>query len=401
MGLAGALLMICAGLVDFSDIHAVVSSNISIFIMLPAMMIISIIVDEAGFFRWAADHSVRLAGGSGKKLFRNTFIMGTIVTTFISNDATALIITPIVYCFVAALGLNPLPYLLVCTFIADTASLSLPVSNLTNLLVYEKMGLEFMPYVISMALPTVTAILVNYAVFRVIFDKKIRGKYEYSEAVLRIDAIKHKPFFYTATAGLALIVAAYVAGSYAGITLVAIAVAGAAALIAAGLLFRQITLKLVFSQVSWNIMIFVFGFFVIVRGIQNTGILSTLASFLISSSGGNLFEAIMYTSAGTAIGSNIINNVPMDMLMISVLKTIPSNDWIEPLSYSVVLGAGLGPNITVIGSLATMLWLGTIRRKGVNITAWQYLKAGLATAPLMIILSAAALWFSVKVFFNY
>lgn len=399
-GALGALLMIISGLVNLTDVADILRDTGGILIMLFAMMVISIIVDEAGFFHWMAAHSLRLAKGNGRRLFFNTFIMGTIVTTVISNDATALIITPIVYSFVSALGINPIPFLLVCTFIADTASLSLPVSNLTNLLVYDQLGLSFMPYVSAMLLPTITAVIVNYVVFRLVFAKKIPKKYDIEDLPNPDSFIRNRPFFIAASVGLIIIILGYVVGSWMGVSLAYIAVFGALALMCVGKYYKQINEKKVFSQVSWSVLVFVVGMFIVVRGIQKTGLPVMAAGWLLDHSGDSMLKAIIYTSLGTAIGSNILNNVPMDMMMISVLKSMTNTQWVEPLAYSVILGAGLGPNLTVIGSLATMLWLGTIRRKGVNITTAYYLKIGILTAPLMIIVSSAALWLSISLLYH-
>jgi len=393
-GLVGAVLTILFGLVNLSDIQAVFMNTGGILIMLLAMMVISIIVDEAGFFEWIAVHSARLAKGSGIRLFLSTFLMGTLVTTVISNDATALIITPIVYSFVVKLGINPLPFLLVCTFIADTASLSLPVSNLTNLLAYEQLGMEFIPYCLALFLPTVAAVIVNYLVFRIVFSKDIPQTIDSNILPDPKSCIKHPAFFRFAAWGLIVIIIGYIVGSSAGIPLAYIAIAGALTLMMAGVYYQQIEVKQVFNQVSWSILVFVIGMFIVVKGIQNTGLPTLVAQWLLDQVDGSLFKGLLYTTYGTAIGSNLINNVPMDMMMISILQEFPVKEWLHPLGYAVVMGAGLGPNLTVIGSLATMLWLGTVRRKGVSITALDYFKIGLITTPLMILASVVALYIS-------
>ena len=393
-GTIGAVLMLLTGLINFRDIADILKDTGGILIMLFAMMIISIVVDEAGFFHWAACHSVRLAGGSGKKLFINTFLMGALVTTVISNDATALIITPIVYSFVTALGLNPVPFLLICTFIADTASLSLPVSNLTNLLVYDQLGLTFGHYVLSMLMPKLIAILINIIIFYFIFRKDIPDRYECINMQTPESYIKHRGFFMFAAITLVAVIIAYIVGAWLDIPLVFIALCGACLLVAAGRYFKQTDERRVLSQVSWSVLIFVVGMFTVVRGIQNTGLPALAADWMVNRTGDSLLKSIFYTSIGTAAGSNIINNVPMDVMMISIIESMSASQFARPLAYATILGAGLGPNLTVVGSLATMLWLGTIRRKGVNITAVQYFKIGLLTAPLMIAASALVLWIS-------
>ena len=158
------------------------------------------------------------------------------------------------------------------------------------------------------------------------------------------------------------------------------------------MLNENLQLKNVFSQVSYSVIIFVIGMFIVVKGIQNTGLTEYFGKILLTLSSENMFKSIVYTSFLTAIGSNLINNVPMDMLMVSVIKSMPISELTLPMSYATILGAGLGPNLTIIGSLATMLWLGTIRRKNVDITPIQYLKVGLLTAPIMILFSSIALY---------
>lgn len=396
----GAVLMLIFGLVSFHDIYSLIQETGSLLIMLFAMMIISYVMDESGFFMWAAGKATAKAGGSGKKLFRNTFIMGTLITTVISNDATALIITPIVYNYVSALGLNPLPFLLACTFIADTASLSLPVSNLTNLLVFEQLNMAFGPYIITMFLPTLFAIFINYFLFCWIFRKDISEPIDQSKVSDFNAKVKNKSFFMYSVFILSLIIAFYIIGSTFGIPLVVVSVLGALLLVAGGKYHNAIDEKSVFSNVSYSVLFFVIGMFIIVRGLQNSGLTLFLAEKLIVLSNESLFKSILFTSFGTALGSNVINNVPMDLLMISVIKDVGHPEFLMPMGYATILGAGLGPNLTVIGSLATMLWVSTIKRKNIHITPAQYLKVGLMVTPLMILCSSIALYWSIRLIYK-
>lgn len=391
-GIIGALLMLVFGLVSFTDIKGVLHETGSLIIMLFAMMIISIVIDESGFFHWAAGKAVKKANGNGRKLFFNTFLMGTIITTLISNDATALIITPIVYHYVVALRLNPLPFMLACTFVADTASLSLPVSNLTNLLVYQQMDMTFIPYVLTMVFPTLVAVCINYIVFYVLFRHSIPKNYDGSGYVEADYAVHNKAFFTFSTALLIIITFSYVIGSFFNIPIVGISVLGALALLMGARFLGGLSEKAILSQVSFSVLFFVIGMFIVVKGLQNTGLTHIFSNWLMSLSDGSLFKAILFTSFGTALGSNLINNVPMDLLMVTTLKAIPQGPLSLPMGYATILGAGLGPNLTIVGSLATMLWVATLKRKNIHITPLQYLKYGILTAPIMILGASLALY---------
>jgi arsenical pump membrane protein len=395
---SGRYSLVLLRVIDLKDIQEVLLTTWQLVVMLLAMMVISIVVDKAGFFKWLAIHAARASSGNGRRLFLNTFLIGTAVTTVISNDATALIITPIVYGFVSELNLNSVPFLLVCTFIADTASLSLPVSNLTNLLVYDQLGLSFIPYIRAMFLPTLVAVVINYLVFRCLFSKSIPTSFPVSDLPEPEEFVNHQGFFRFSSWGLIVITFGYVIGSALGVPLYLIALFGALALLVYGMLCGQLTAKEVFSQVSWSVLVFVIGMFLVVKGIQKTGLPDAAGRYFLARANGSMLKGILYTAIGTALGSNLINNVPMDLLMVSTISTLPETTAIAPLAYATVLGAGLGPNLTVIGSLATMLWLATVRRKGVIITPMYYLKVGLLTAPLLIIGASLALWLSLLIF---
>lgn len=399
-GIIGATLMMVFGFINFQDISAVLNQTGNLLVMLCSMMIISIVVDDAGFFRYFASIAAKKSGGSGKRLFLNTFLLGLFVTTVISNDATALIITPIVWEYTSLLNLNPLPFLLTCTFIADTASLSLPVSNLTNILVYENLGLKFLDYTLLMFLPNLIAALINYLIFAFLFRKKIPKTID--QSLLTIDDIQNPLYFKLATYGLLVITLGYVVGSAFGLPLYLIAMIGAFYMIVISRLVAKKELTLIIRQVSWSVILFVLGMFLVVRGLENSGLMTVFVDLILRFTGKGLLSSIFTVTFGTALGSNIVNNVPMDMLMVSTLQKI--KPYINPslfgaLPYGVVIGAGLGPNLTIIGSLATMLWLNLVRKKGYNITALEYSFYGLITAPLMLLGAALALYFSYKLFF--
>ena len=392
-GLVGALLMFLLGFIRFVDIKIVLDQTGNLLIMLFSMMVISLIVDEAGFFRWFASLAANKAQGNGKKLFLNTFLLGLAVTTVISNDATALIITPIVWEYTHLLNLDPLPFLLTCTFIADTASLSLPVSNLTNILVYESMGLKFWDYIILMFFPNLVASMINYLVFAWLFRKRI--PHYIDQSLLIKEPIANPRYFKLATWGLLTITLGYVIGSAFGLPLWVIAFLGAIYMCLIAYYTNKTSLKTILPQVSWSVLLFVTGMFLVVKGLENSGLMTSFSTAIANLTGKGLFNSILTVTFGTALGANVVNNVPMDMLMVSGLQKV--KPFIEPkifavLPYSVIMGAGLGPNFTVIGSLATMLWLNLVRKKGYEITALQYSFFGLLTAPLMIFGASLALY---------
>lgn len=387
----GAGLMLATGVVSPGQALEVLRQNANILLFFLGLMLVSAIADRAGFFQWSAAKAVRFAGGSGLHLLLIVFGLGTVITAFFSNDATALILTPIVYALVTRLRLNPLPFVFACAFIANTASMILPVSNPVNLLPVDKFGLTLGEYLRYLLIPSLLVIVLNIGLFALLFRKQIPKSFssDWPEYPVKINL-----FFILACCGLAITAFGYVFASLRGLPLSYPALAGAALLLIVGLSFRRLNWHYVRSRVSLGIFPFIFGLALLVQGLDNAGITQTIGKMLANLASRGDVEAILSVSFGTALGSNLINNWPMMMVSVSSLGTIgsPPPGLDQSLIYASILGADLGPNIAIMGSLSSMLWLVLLRRRGLDIHPLQYLKLGLKVTPLLLAVGALSLY---------
>jgi len=389
--LLGAVLMLATSIVSPSQAFEVLKDIDNILLFFLGLMVICVIADRAGFFEWSASKAVKLAGGKGLKLLLVLFGLGTLITTFFSNDATALVLTPIVYVTVTRLKLNPLPYVFACAFIANTASMMLPISNPVNLLPVDEFGITLGEYLRFLLLPTILAITINVVLFILIFRKIISASFKYDCTGF---AVKVDSFFIFTCIGLTLTAIGYIVTSVYGLPLSWPALGGAVVLLTGGFAFRRLNWRGVNSGISWSILLFIFSLALLVKGLENAGVTETLGRAMADLSSQNTLGAIVATSFGTAVGSNFINNWSMMMVSVSSIGDISNSVAAsgQGLIYSSIIGADLGPNITIIGSLSSMLWLVLLRQRGLNIHPLQYLKLGLIVTPPMLIIGALSLY---------
>ena len=366
--------------------------GLDVLLFLLALMLFSGLLDKSGFFEWAAIHAARSAKGNGQTLFRNVFLLGAVTTALLSLDTTAIILTPIVLAFVSRLNLQAKPFLLACAFVANTGSLLLPVSNLTNLLFQSAFHLSFGVFALRMALPQIAALVANYLLFRWLFRAELPLSFNAESLPEPASIIPDAPYFRGALAVLACVLAGYFVGALNGIPPYSIALFGCVLLGVWGVARRQIGWS-IFQEISWPLFPFVVGLFVVVQGVENLGLAQTAAHGL-AAVGHNELAQTMALTFGAGIGSNIVNNIPMALLSIAVLQHTPIND---ATAYAALLGCNLGPNLTITGSLATMLVISSARKKGEDICASEFLRAGLWTTPALLLVALAALWLSLKI----
>jgi arsenical pump membrane protein len=386
----GALVMISAGIVTAPDVWDVLKANINVLLFFLGLMVVSIVADKAGFFEWCAFKAVKMAHGKGPALLSVVFGLGALLTAFFSNDATALILTPIVYTLVTRLKLNPLPYVFACAFIANTASMLLPVSNPVNLLAVQKFSLTLGEYFKFLLIPSILVITINWSLFGVIFRRQIATS---SDAGNNLETVKVDSFFLLVCGGLGVTALGYVLVSIYGLPLSYPAVGGAVILLAIGFGFRRIKLQSVAFGISWYIFLFIFSMALLVRGLENEGVINFLTTELSKIIAGSPLQALFAVTMGTAIGSNLINNWSMMMVSVSSLAGLANQAPAgHVLAYGAILGADLGPNIAILGSLSSMLWLMLLRKRGLDIHPKQYLKLGLIVAPPLLIIGTLALY---------
>ena len=389
----GALGMLVTGVVSPTQAFEVLKSDANILLFFLGLMLVSIVADRGGFFKWTAVKAITLANGNGRRLFLIIFGVGAAITAFFSNDATALILTPVVYVLVNRLRLNPLPYVFACAFIANTASTLLPVSNPVNLLPVDTFGLTLAEYLRFLLVPTLLAITINIVLFTIIFRKDISASF--NDDNLRNQG-KADAFFWFVCSGLTITAVGYIFASIHGVPLSWPALAGAGILVLGAFSFRRLTPGTVASSISWSILLFIFSLTLLVKGLENAGITYLLGEALVWVSTKGTLQAIIATTVATGLGSNLINNWSMMMISVSSLASAgnPAASFDQSLIYSSILGADLGPNIAILGSLSSMLWLVLLRQRGLDIHPLQYLKLGLIVTPPMLIASALALYAS-------
>lgn len=390
----GALLMLLGSYIRPGEAVLVLGSEWNVFGFFLGLMAISALADRAGIFEMLAYQAGKWSGGRGLRLYLAVFAIGTLITIFLSNDATALILTPVVYALVTRLRLPALPFMFACTFIADTASFVLPVSNPINILVLDAFSSGLDTFLRYLFLPSLFCIVFNTLLFAWLFRKSIPADYNLKE-VVPFQPPNQNLFRFTVVT-LVFVALGYVVASAARFPLSVVALTGAGILLAGAWWFKSFDANKLRQEISWTLFVFIGGMFLIVRAVEDLGLTSIVGNALVQVASDNPLRAVVLTAAGTALGANLINNVPMALVMIAALRGIPLNAaGHEALIYATIFGADLGPNLTTVGSLATMLWLLILRRKGLEISTVEYFKLGITFVPIMIVIGSLLIWLKV------
>ncbi len=392
--LAGAGLLLVLGLISPADAVVTLLRDWNTFLFFLGMMGLSALAEAAGLFDWLATQAARLSKNSAKRLFFNTFLLGSLITMLLSNDATALILTPIIYSLVTRLRLPVLPYLFACTFIADTASFLLPVSNPINIIVTNQFPLDLLTFLRLLFLPCILVIGINIGVFYLLYRRQLQGSFDLKQLPSLEEAVKHKSYFRYTCAVLGLVAVAYVMASALQIPLSLVALGGALLLLIGALAWKQTTLLNTGRQISWSIFGFIAGMFIVVQAVESTGLTTQFGQLLLHLSGGSIFGAVMVGTLGSAAGTNLINNVPMAVVLTSSLHSIQHAPLAVQQSFiaATIFGCDLGPNLTTVGSLATVLWLLILRQRNVDVSGLDYFKVGIIVTPLMLVAGALTIW---------
>jgi arsenical pump membrane protein len=394
IAMAGAALLLLLGLIRPADAFANLCQDWNTFLFFLGMMGVSALAEAAGLFDWLATQAARLARESARLLFFNVFVLGCLISMILSNDATALILTPVVYVLVTKLRLPVLPFLFACTFIADTASFLLPVSNPINIILLSHFPLDLITFLRLLFLPSLVVIGLNIGIFFLLYRRELRGKFKVSRLPAPGQTIKHAAYFRYTCLVLIVVAIGYVLASILRIPLSLIAVAGALLLLAGALGWRRTTLGEIGKRISWSIFGFIAGMSIIVRAIEDTGLTSLFGNWLLQVSGGNSFGVVMVGMAGAALGTNLINNIPMAVVMTSALGSIQQAPVTVQHGFlaATMFGCDLGPNLTTVGSLATVLWLLILRRQGIDVSGLDYFKVGVIVTPIMLLAGALTIW---------
>jgi arsenical pump membrane protein len=383
----GAALLVLSGLISPAGALAGVASGADVYLFLAGMMLLAEVARHEGLFDWLAAAAVILAKGSARRLFLLIYGVGIIVTAFLSNDATAVVLTPAVAAAVrAAKAPQPLPFLLICAFVANAASFVLPISNPANLVVYGSRMPPLMEWLPRYLLSSALAIVATYAMLRWTQRADLRHP---------LATVLPLPRLTTGGKAAALGIAATAVGLLVSSALdipLGLPTAIAGTLTAAFVLIRTRTRPWpIVKDISWGVLPLVAGLFVLVQALDQTGLIDVLSAPLRGHAAGSGQGTAWAAGAAIAFVSNLVNNLPAGLVAGAAVQSANAPDLVMR---AILIGVNLGPNLSVTGSLATILWLAALRREGVNVSAVRFLKLGLVVMPpaLAVALAGALLW---------
>jgi len=399
--LIGAMLALFAGVITLADVGTVAGIVWDATFALIAIVVISVVLDQAGLFRWAALQMARRAGGDGRSIFLAVILLGSVVSTLFTNDATVLILTPIVYEMLAALGFDHrmmLPYMIACGFVADSMSIPLAVSNLTNMITARYFALDFGRFALMMLIPTAVCLGATVVVLRWYYRRQIPARYDPAVLESPAEAIKDPFLFRVGLGVLGFMVLAFFLNSTVMRLPVSFVIAtGAMVLLLASMKNRIVKPLAVVRQAPWHVVIFALGMYLVVYGLGNAGLTGWSAALLDRLIALGPAAAVIGTGVLVALFSSLMNNLPGVMLGCLALAAAGATGAMrEGMILANVIGSDIGPKLTPIGSLATLIWLHSLQMRGMKITWQYYLKVGLIITPPVLLAALGALWLSVR-----
>lgn len=385
----GAVLALLLGLVSLQDVQTVWGLIWNATLTFIALIVISLLLDEAGFFKWAALHVSRWGQGSGKRLFVLMVMLGALVTCVFANDGAALILTPIMLEILFALGFRgkvALAFVMAVGFIADATSLPLIISNLTNIITADYFGIGFGEYARVMVPVNFAALLGSLGLLYWIYHKSIPARYDMAALPEPHTAIRSRGVFLSGWAVLLVLLVGYFTAERFHIPVSFITIAGAVWLWVVGGQSGHMSTRKILRNAPWHIVVFSLGMYLVVYALKNQGLTAQLST-LLEQMGGSLWTGTLGAGFLVALLSSLMNNLPTVLIgALSIDGAQVSETVKQGMVYANIVGSDLGPKITPIGSLATLLWMHVLALKGIQVTWGYYFKMGiLLTLPVLLL----------------
>lgn len=386
----GAVFALLLGIVSLDDVWIVTDIVWDATLAFIGIILLSMVLDEIGFFEWSALKMVRLSRGNGHLMFIYVLVLGAIVAALFANDGAALILTPILLAKMKHLDMKPLAvfaFLMAGGFIGDSASNPLVISNLTNIVTAGYFDIGFWEYATNMFLPNLLAIIASLVVLWLYFRKDIPAHIDVKNLATPESVIKNHTMFKLSWWFLGVLMIGYFIGDYFNLPVSLFALGGALLFLLIANHYKATKPIMTIKAAPWQVVWFSIGLYVVVYGLKNAGLTSYLAETII------YFQQLGHTAAVIGTGflsaalSAVMNNMPTIMIMDIAIDEAGQ----EALAYANILGSNLGPKMTPIGSLATLLWLHVLSQKGVKITWGEYMKVGLVITPPVLLVALLGL----------
>jgi arsenical pump membrane protein len=378
----GVALLIVLRLVSFDLAGKAIARGTDVYFFLIGMMLLSELAREHGVFDWLSSVAVRSAKGSCSRLFALVYGVGTLVTIFMSNDATAVVLTPAILAAVRKARVEPLPYLFVCALIANAASFVLPISNPANLVVFHDGMPPLAHWLLSFGVPSILSILSTYAIMRWIFRRQLAQTIDHEVDEKKLDG--HSKLV---LGGIAAMILVLLTASSLGKDL------GLPACLAALFVTTVVSIKArsnplkLAMEISWRTIVLVAGLFIMVDAVVSMGALTLTQSALLWVQQLSPAAGALIASFGVGVANNLVNNLPLGLIAGATLHAAHIKGLI---ANAVLIGVDLGPNLSVTGSLATILWLLALRKEKLDVGFWKFVRVGVLVMPIALLLSVGS-----------
>lgn len=383
---AGAAALVLTGALPFDSPISAFGQTSDVLVFLAAMMLVTGVVERAGVIEVVAERIAAVCGGSIRSLYVAMILLAAVVTATMSLDITIILMTPILFAVTRRRGIDPIPFLFACAFVANIGSLILPVSNLTNLLLVNRLDMQFADFVQVMWLPNTVALATTLIMFLWLFRRQLSVEKLTDPLVRTVPGVASESWRRSVGAVLVAVILGLMVAGFSEQPIWIPAAVGAVVLVLASIITRRITLEDVVRDLSLSLFVFVIAMTMLVEAI-NAHILTNVSTPVPGSLSSQIAVGVLMSAAA----SNVINNVPATVIAGELLSSVPSGPR-EVMAYAALVGANIGPALTTYGSLATMLWLSLIRKRGTQVSTGMYMRVSLITVPVVLVTTSVSLW---------